>query len=102
MWSAISRLGRHAVPLLMLVLVALALGVWADVRDVQDRIAEQSVVLTQVLGKVGQMTTYTTTWMSGTQTYSVATTCRDGESATACVARHEDAVAALQAIHPPR
>lgn len=47
-----------------------------------------------------KMTTYTTTWTSGGNPYTVSTTCRENEQAAACVQRFDEAVAALQAIHP--
>ena len=102
MWR-LSRLGDAAGKLLLVVLVAVAAGVWLDVRDVQSRIAEQGVALSQVLGKVARMTTFTTSWTDTSgQNQSVTTTCRENEEPSDCVVRHEAAVAALKKIHPPR
>lgn len=102
MWRALARLAvDHAGPVLLVVLVAMGVQAWGDLRDVQHRLVEQNETLNQVLGKVAKMTTYTTSWRSGGIEYSVSTTCRENESTADCLRRHEEAVAQMQTIHPP-
>jgi hypothetical protein len=48
-----------------------------------------------------QMQTTTTTWTSDGMTHTVSTPRNDGETVTAWVARHKEAVDALKAIYPP-
>jgi hypothetical protein len=86
---------------MLVVLVVLAAGVWVDLRDVQHRVVEQGQSMQRVLGRIAQMTTYTTSWRSAGIEYTVSTTCRDGETVVDCLRRHEEAVAAMQELHPP-
>lgn len=102
MWRALARRAAdHAGLALLIVLVWMGASAWGDLRDVRSGLQEQNRVLDKVLGRMAQMTTYTTTWRSGGVEYSVATTCREGETVQDCLRRHEDAVAAMQSIHPP-
>lgn len=101
MWRGLRSLVDHAGPILLVVLMVLVGGAWNDLKQVQQRLVEQNSLLDRVLGKVGRMTTFTTTWRSDGVEHSVSTTCREGESMADCLRRHEDAVAAMQEIHPP-
>ena len=102
MWRVLARRAAdHAGLAILLVLVWMGASAWGDLRDVRAGLQEQNRVLDKVLGRVAQMTTFTTTWRSGGAEHTVSTTCRENESVDDCLRRHEDAVAAMQEIHPP-
>lgn len=101
MWRALGRAAEYAGPLLLAALLFVGWRAWGDLAELRQGLSDQKVLLQRVLGKVAQMTTYTTTWRSGGIEYSVSTTCREGETRAECLARHEDAVAQMQQLHPP-